>query len=733
MPDNTPCKLDRPSAPPRRIGPWWLMLIALVASCVYANSLRNGFAFDDVAIVKDNPHVVNFEWVTIWRDNYWQAHDGMQPDVLYRPLTLWTYLANEALAPGLAWPFHLVNLLLHALVSVLVAQLAWRLLGIRAAAVLAGLLFAVHPLHTEAVANVVGRAELLAALWSLLALLVFLPDTPLKENAAPVLRPWWHGLLVAACFFLAMLSKETPATLLGAVVFIDGWRWLQWPAVSRPRWWIWLRAQTLRYYLPLAAAFGVYLSLRIAGPGLIADAGNVHPLVNLLVKATPAQRLVTPFLLLAKYLTLTFWPVHLSSDYSAPSILPTADPLEAGPALGILFCLLCVIMAVRWWRKRPQLSLLLGLFFLGYFLVSNIIRIGTIFGERLFYWPSIFVIILFAWAATSVYVLAARRRAIATRVTALLLLTAALGAMGYRTYVRNTDWTDNITLAVATGRDNPASAKACLWAGSMLVVANDPKYSDFGRSLLERAADLYPNVADIYWELAKDYGRHNDVGNSLIYLARVARLSPGTHNLQTALEGIRADLKRIDPDSYMPTLEKFRDKNPELAESYFALAVALHARGKWDLADEAAQKALQLGERHNGDGGDHFHEAAAEIALIRFDRGQTQEAISMYRQYVMRLHRSIDARCTMACMLISGANKHPDWLVEAEYNLNRADEIESQNSHVREIRGLLARTRIELKEHASASALMPDHKSGPELPAPAKASDEEASKGDHQP
>src|SRR4051812_7242611 len=81
------------SAPPRLA--WWMLaLVALLSFAVYANSLKNGFAFDDCAIVEKNPHVVNLEWTGIWYDNYWPRSDGIQPDVLYRPITLWSYLAN---------------------------------------------------------------------------------------------------------------------------------------------------------------------------------------------------------------------------------------------------------------------------------------------------------------------------------------------------------------------------------------------------------------------------------------------------------------------------------------------------------------------------------------------------------------------------------------------------------------------------------------------------------------
>jgi tetratricopeptide (TPR) repeat protein len=685
-----------------------LLLVATVAALVYANSLKNGFAYDDLGVIKDNPHVVDLQWSSIWSDNYWRSTDGIQPDALYRPLTLWTYLVNQWYMPDITWPFHLVNVALHALVTLLVSLLAWRLLGDRLIAVTVGLLFAVHPLHTEVVANTVGRAELLAALWSLLALLIYLPQAPILEESCPERRPWWHGLLVAACFAAAMLSKESPATLIPAFVFIDAWRWLRLDRSSRHRLGgpiRWFGSQALRYYVPLCVAFALYLAARIHACGLMADAGSVHPIVNPLVQATVGQRIVTPFGLFARYLALTFWPLHLSADYSAPSILPGANPLAALPLIGILSCVLALILSVRFSRRLPQIALILGLLFFSYFLVSNAIRIGTIFGERLFYLPSAFILMLLSWGAVRLYQQALLRRALAARCVAGLLLVAAVGAMSLRTWIRNTDWADNLPLAVATGRDNPRSAKACFWAATVLIWTDKPEYMEIGKTLLDRSIELYPKFAAAQWEIAKYYGRKNDVAHSLIYLSHAVRMDPGTHMTRFAIAGILKDLQHAKPEAYMPVLEAEKAAHPDDETVYFAFALAYHAQGKFDLAEENAIKALSLGKGMLPGGRDQFHEAAAELASIRFDRGQIADAVAMFRQYVMRVTRSVDARCDMATMLLKlDTAEFPTAVAEAEMNLNRADAIEPANARVREVRGQVDRRRRELAREAIAGA-----------------------------
>ena len=215
MSEANPSLSTAPSARPLT---WWMLLaVALLSIGVYANSIPNGYAFDDVAIVEGSRHVVNLQWSAIWFDNYWPKSDGIQPDILYRPITLWTYLANQALLPGAAWGFHLTNVLLHALVSVLITIFTWRLVGERRVAFLSGLLFAVHPLHTEAVSNIVGRAEILAALWSLLALIIFLPQQPIADEPAPRISgklPLYQLLLVVAGFVGGIIIASRPSSLV---------------------------------------------------------------------------------------------------------------------------------------------------------------------------------------------------------------------------------------------------------------------------------------------------------------------------------------------------------------------------------------------------------------------------------------------------------------------------------------------------------------------------------------
>src|SRR5207244_5361935 len=162
----------------------------------YLGALWNRWAWDDLTIIYTNAFVHTPS--ALWRAfaaAYWPDAFG---GGLYRPLTIASYAVDWQLGAA-AW-FHGVNLLWHAATSVAVAALGRRWSGDRAALV-AGLLFAVHPVHVEAVANIVGRAELMAALFAVLAVYAAL----IRDE------PWWS----LAAFACGLLSKENAAVVPG--------------------------------------------------------------------------------------------------------------------------------------------------------------------------------------------------------------------------------------------------------------------------------------------------------------------------------------------------------------------------------------------------------------------------------------------------------------------------------------------------------------------------------------
>src|SRR3989454_10009590 len=160
--------------------------VAACAAVVYVGALWNRFAWDDTLSIFGSDLVRSHSgWWRAFASPYWPPELG---GFLYRPLTVATYVLDWRV-DGAVW-FHAVNLRWHAAVSVLVTLLARRWAG-DAAALVAGVMFAVHPVHVEAVANVVGRAELMAAAFTLLSVYAAIE----RRSAAWSAAGWVLGLL----------------------------------------------------------------------------------------------------------------------------------------------------------------------------------------------------------------------------------------------------------------------------------------------------------------------------------------------------------------------------------------------------------------------------------------------------------------------------------------------------------------------------------------------------------
>ena len=458
----------RQAAPPSRAALVWAIAVAASAVLVYLNAFGNGFVLDDTRLVRDNVRIRSLASVPqLFASSYWGI-EGAQG--LYRPLALASFAVNYALHGLEPGGYIAVNVALHAGVSLALFALVRALGGSPLVAGAAGVLFAVHPVHTEAVAGISGRPELLAALFSLLALF-------LHRRAASSLRPGLGTRAAAlACFALALLSKESAITLLLVAPAMDAIL----PVQRQDGETITPRSRILRDYLPLIAVALVYLAVRRAVLGGIVIAGHaIAPLDNPLVAVAPTplgdlmgatrgQALMTAFAVMGEYARLLLWPARLSPDYSYNQIPLVTSPGDVRFLIGVALAAACLAAIVWLWRRSPLAAFGLAFVALTYSIVSNLaITIGTICAERLIYLPSAGAFILAAVVLERVAASAPSRRRIALAAFAAIVVAASA-----RTIARNRDWRD----------------ETALWSSAVAIAPSSARVqSEYGRLLLARA------------------------------------------------------------------------------------------------------------------------------------------------------------------------------------------------------------------------------------------------------
>jgi len=554
------------------------LTVFLVACAVYVQTAGYDFAGDDVAIIRDRPLFHNLHnWWAILTASWW-------PNALYRPVTALSLAANWVVADGHPGPFHLVNFLLHGLASILVYRLARLLFEAPGPALVAGLLFAVHPVHVEAVTNLVGRAELLCAIFAIVAVLLYRFDGRLAD--AGDLRSWRRyattfGTLAATA--LALGAKESGFALPGLFLLMD---WYEGQARGQPF------TQAVRRHGVL------YLGVIVLTLGwLVLRSRIVQDLTGL--EAAPgledqglAGRTIIMLPIVLQYLRLFLFPARLSAEYSPNFIVPTTDLTLRG----VLGAAVVVAAAVLAWRARRRAQLVtfgLGWVAATVLIVANVlVPTGIILAERTLYLASVGVALVLAWGWRALWAYAPR--------TANACVAVAVAAGAMRTVTRNPVWRNDATYFPAMIRDAPGSFAGDWAAAELARQRGDARESE---RALRRALATYPLGWAIWQDLGKllyVQGRFIEAGDCFRAAWRITNGSPlnAQRAIQSNLEAGRVDTaeawlaqaRALRP--WMPPELKLAAGDVALARGQYLRAMTFRRQVAWDFPDSARYWAL---------------------------------------------------------------------------------------------------------------------------------------------
>jgi hypothetical protein len=433
----------------------FLWLPAVLAVALYLPAVRYAFVQDDRAIVVANPaaHSVGAA-LRAFDDPYWPAESGAG---LYRPLTIVTYGLDWVVSGGRPWWFHLMNALWHGLATLLVTLVLARWVP-PLGALAGGLVFAAHPVHVEAVANIVSRAQLLAACAMFGAVL-------LARR-----RNWVLAVLLAAA---AMFAKEH-GVVVGGLILLDDW------LDGGPRYpkafYGALGALTIGYLL-------VWLNVGSQGAGDVAA-----PFLG----ASTMQRLALALPAVARATLLLVLPFDLSADYS-PQVIAVRSGFSAAAVIGVLVVLGALVLVVWGRRRAPALAFGAGVAAVTYLPTSNLLLpSGIVLAERSLYEA----VALVAAAAAVAGVAVVRRRGSRAATVALGLVVLALSA---RTLARLPAWRDNRSYLLTLLIEHPESYRAHYSAAAVIAGLGDTagarRQYDLADSLFARDPHLQGNRA----------------------------------------------------------------------------------------------------------------------------------------------------------------------------------------------------------------------------------------------
>ena len=595
-------------APPK--GPTWLnpkwhlAILFCTAFLLYANTLTHGYTQDDAIVIYDN--MFTQDGVNgipgIWKyDTFYgffkeEGKANLVTGGRYRPFTLIMFAIEWQIFGRSPFVGHLINVLLYGFLGVMIYKmLSLLLLGAKVGRreisplfiFLTCLLFLAHPIHTEVVANIKGRDEIMTMLGAVIAFWASLKYYKSKHN-------YWL-ILTAVSFLVALLSKENAITYLAVVPL--GYMFFKRESLLKSFSYIW----------PFALATVLFLVKRTQVLGMNFENKSMELLNNPYLKLIDGrwvpfsfeEKMATILFTLGKYVSLLGFPHPLSHDYY-PRAIEIMHFSDWQVILSLLLYVGMMLTAFLMWNKDRIISFGIFYFIITLSIVSNIVfPIGTNMSERFMFMPSLGILLVVVRLLTK-YI---HNTKVLLGIVVLITL-----LMSIKTVTRNKVWKDDVTLFTTDVKTNPRSAKLLNAAGGALTTQSSKlkdspeKTKNLNQAIgyLKQAIEVHPTYRDAYLLLGNAHFYNKKYDESIAYFERVLQLYPNFEDANTNLPIVLRDAGRyygqekndiVKSQSY---LLKSYQLNPRDTETLRLLGIVSGIKGDLQTALNYFNKILEI-------------------------------------------------------------------------------------------------------------------------------------------
>jgi tetratricopeptide (TPR) repeat protein len=485
------------------------------------------------------------------------------------------------------------------------------------------LVFIAHPVHTEVVANIKSRDEILCLLLFLLAMDNFIRFSDSGKK--------WALSVAILSYFLCLFAKESAVSFLLIFPLL--------PLFFRD---IPLKKIVIQV-LPFVAAVAVYFIIRILILGTH-TAGKEYSYLDNALMAAPdlMSRLATAFVMLGKYLKLLVFPHPLSYDYSYLEV-PFCNWTSYRALLPLLIYASALAYAVRSLLKRDRNMFAFGILFylLSIAVVANIfLLIGCTMADRFLYIPSLGFCVILVYALFRIFPSGENSQKQSGIVQTMLnyrwvslIILAILVSYSFKTVTRNRDWKDNVTLFIRDATASPGSARVRTNAGSAILKSYNKEDPDKGKqaeildkaiSEVEAAVKIDPNDAMAHLDLGTACYLKMDYPRAIENLKTAIRINPAEAKAYSSLGNSYYRIR--DFDNAILNLTKCIELNFTSSETYNFLGGSYFGKGDYPDAIKAYRKAIELEPKNT--------ELCTNLGSIYGSMGDYPNAI----KYFMKAH-----------------------------------------------------------------------------------------------
>lgn len=597
-PANEPVASE-PSLLPAPAQPWWhpAAVIMLLAFVLYGQTLSYDYALDDAIVITENVYTqeglagLGKIFTSDAFEGYFQQKKNLVAGGRYRPLSVATFALEQEFFGDNAAFSHFNNVLLYGICGILLYFFLLALFPAektkpwwRSFAFLVTILFMAHPIHSEVVANIKGRDEIMALLFMLGTMLLALRYVDKQDLKAL--------LAIGPLYLMGLLSKETALPFLLIIPMTV---------------WFFRKAEAKQYAIvmaPILVVTAIYFALRFQFVGTGATVETYEILNDPFINASYGEQLATVSHTLGLYLVKLVAPISLSHDYYFNQI-PIIGWGNVKALVPLLIYLGIGVYALLGLRKKRPVSYGILFFILSLSIVSNIfVPIGTTMGERFVFVPSLGF--LLAVMVLIRELLEKRGTTTTHKFGPLAIGTAAVVLLfSVRTIARNPVWKNNFTLFTTDVENSPNSAKLQTAAGGALVeeaevttnLAKKNEYLTRAITHLTRALDIYPAHGNAWLLLGNAHFNYNDNYPKAMECFQTAlRYRPGMLDAYQNAAVTATKMKRYDLASAY--YKKVSARRPTNVDLWYRRGMNYEEWGKPDSAIYAYAEAIRLDPQH---------------------------------------------------------------------------------------------------------------------------------------
>ena len=627
-------------AEPISLKKFWIAIASLfvVAFLLYANTIQHGYVLDDVAVITKNKFVQQgvAGIPELFKTGFYSGYFGYNNN-LYRPLPLVTFAIGQSLWGNNSHPDHLVNVLFYAIACCILFYMLLQLFGKHRwlLAYIITLLFITHPIHTEVVANIKSRDEILAFIFCCLSL-IFCFRYIVNKSLFALL---FGGLAL----FLGMLSKESAIAFMVIIpLAIYYFGEINYGEKIK----FWKDRNFIAVVLTLMVAVSFYFSIRYAL--FYNDAKTVTqvlPVDNVMSGVSFFERFPTAILVLGRYLLLLIWPYPLVFDYSFKTIAIVGWG-DVTAWLSFIIISALKIFGLVMLPKKNYISFGIFFFLISIFIVSNIIvTIGSGMAERFLFTPAlgyciVIGVLLMQQKKSAEFIFNAKQ----FQKFLFSILMVILSLFSYQTVTRNLAWKNQITLFSTDVKNAPKSARAHYSLGNQLIEdAKLEKDLAIRRDLfvkaeseLKRTLFIFPDYAEAIISLGNLYQEQGDYAKAQEYLGKVSTSGIGDsgssqeqllYNKANALLGLK------DYNGAISYYQMAIAVNPKMVESYINMGIAYKEQNLFQDAIKSLETGLEINPK------------SSEAYL---NLGTCYSAINDYKKAALNFNKALEIKSDFA-------------------------------------------------------------------------------------